>query len=81
MLGEDHSLLKEFPEHQETILALTKSDQGFAADTKNYNALDKEIRVLELNGSPIEDTEMHQLKHDRAALKDSLHQRIVSASK
>ncbi len=81
MLGEDHSLLKEFPEHQETILALTKSDESFAADTKSYNALDKEIRVLELNGSPIEDTEMHQLKHDRAALKDSLHQRIVSASK
>ncbi|GAL31908.1 hypothetical protein JCM19240_5339 [Vibrio maritimus] len=37
--------------------------------------------MLELNGSPIEDTEMHQLKHDRAVLKDSLHQRIVSASK
>lgn len=34
MLGEDHSLLKEFPEHQETILALTKSDQALLLTLK-----------------------------------------------
>ncbi len=76
MLGEDHSLAKEFPELLDKITALTGSDEKFAADTKRYNALDKEIRVLELRGGPIDDKAMHQLKHDRAELKDSLYHRL-----
>lgn len=76
MLGEDHSLLKEFPEMAETINQKLKSDEAFASDTKKYNALDKEIRVLELNGAPIDDESMHQMKHDRSVLKDSLYQRL-----
>ncbi|WP_220718656.1 YdcH family protein [Agarivorans litoreus] len=79
MLGEDHSLAKEFPELLDKITALTGSDEKFAADTKRYNALDKEIRVLELRGGPIDDEAMHQLKHDRAELKDSLYLRLKHA--
>lgn len=79
MLGEDHSLIKEFPEYRDTIDHLSQSDQAFAEDTKRYNGLDKEIRELELNSSPIDDQAMHQLKHDRSELKDSLYQRLVSA--
>ncbi|WOT04436.1 YdcH family protein [Shewanella youngdeokensis] len=78
MLGEDHSLLHEFPEYQAVIAQLTKSDATFTKDAKQYNALDKEIRELELNGAPIDDEAMHQLKHDRAQLKDSLYQRLSS---
>ncbi len=77
MLGEDHSLLHEFPEHKERIEQLLGSDENFAKDTKRYNELDKEIRVLELADSPIDDDAMHQLKHDRAVLKDSLYQRLT----
>ncbi|MCL1056788.1 YdcH family protein [Shewanella gelidimarina] len=76
MLGEDHSLLHEFPEHQAIIMERCKSDAAFNKDAKHYNALDKEIRVLELNGAPIDDESMHQLKHDRAELKDSLYMRL-----
>ncbi|WP_371372329.1 YdcH family protein [Thalassotalea aquiviva] len=79
MLGENHSLLKEFPDHKERILKLSKQDETFADAHKKYDALDKEIRILELDGSPIDDAEMHQLKHDRAELKDSLYQRLVEA--
>ncbi len=79
MLGEVHSLLNDFPEHTATINRLTEEDAAFAADNKRYTALDKEIRDLELRGAPIEDTEMHKLKHDRAELKDSLYQRILGA--
>lgn len=78
MLGEDHSLLKEFPEYKDTIAKLINVDDTFAKDTKHYNALDKEIRGLELQDSPIGDESMHQLKQNRAELKDALHQRLVA---
>ncbi|MGB1321590.1 MAG: YdcH family protein [Vibrio gallaecicus] len=77
MLGENHSLLSEFPEMKDAITSLVKADEVFANDMAKYDELDKEIRKLELDGSPIDDGEMHQLKHDRAVLKDSLHQRLV----
>ncbi len=76
MLGEDHSLANEFPDHLDTIKSLVSNDPTFAKETKRYNALDKEIRVLELQGGPIEDESMVQLKLQRAELKDALFQRI-----
>lgn len=81
MLGENHSLLNEFPKSKETIATLVSSDEIFAADTKKYNDLDEEIRKLELSNSPIDDEAMHQLKHERSELKDSLYQRILNAEK
>ncbi|MFA0087520.1 hypothetical protein BCU70_01460 [Vibrio sp. 10N.286.49.C2] len=81
MLGENHSLLKEFPDHHETIVQLIKTDEPFASATKKYDALDKEIRVLELNGAPIDDAAMHQLKHERAVLKDVLHKHLIESEK
>ena len=79
MLGEDHSLTHEFPEHLELIAKLAINDRGFAKEAKRYDTLDKEIRVLELDGAPIDDDAMHQLKHERAVLKDSLYEQIVAA--
>ncbi len=80
MLGEDHSLLNDFPEHKDLIIQLNGNDASFAQDNRRYAALDKEIRTLELRGGPIDDHEMHKLKHDRAELKDSLYQRILGAA-
>ncbi|MEZ9233429.1 YdcH family protein [Vibrio amylolyticus] len=78
MLGESHSLLNDFPELKNVILRLTKQDETFKLDVTQYDTLDKEVRKLELQDSPISDEEMHQLKHDRAVLKDSLYQRLTS---
>jgi uncharacterized protein YdcH (DUF465 family) len=78
MLGENHSLIHEFPEYKDLIVMLSQSNESFAKQTKKYNALDKEIRELELNGAPIDDEAMHQLKHDRAVLKDALYQCLVA---
>lgn len=80
MLGEDHSLLCEFPNQKETILKLQSSDESFADEMKQYDALDKEIRGLELRDSPISDEDMHKLKHDRSVMKDDLYQRILKFS-
>lgn len=79
MLGEDHSLPKEFPEYKDAIAQLVKIDESFAGDANRYNKLDKEIRELELNGAPISDEEMHQKKFERAELKDLLYQRLAEA--
>jgi uncharacterized protein YdcH (DUF465 family) len=81
MLGEDHSLVHEFPEYKDVISKLAKSDKVFAKDTKRYNDLDEHIRELELNDAPIEDDAMHKLKNERAELKDALYQRLVDAKK
>ncbi|MCL1096860.1 YdcH family protein [Shewanella gelidii] len=78
MLGENHSLVNEFPKYQDLIAKLSADDEKFAADTRRYNALDEEIRNLELDGAPIDDEAMHQLKHDRAELKDILYQRLIT---
>ena len=80
MLGEDHSLVSEFPQFKDTIFNLSASNEVFAKDALKYDALDKEIRELELSGSPIDDGAMHELKHQRAELKDSLHQRLVNGN-
>ena len=81
MLGENHSLINDFPEYQDIIAALTESDAVFAKDAEHYNTLDQEIRSLELDGAPVDDEAMHQLKHERAMLKDALYQRLVDAKK
>jgi len=80
MLGENHSLAHEFPDHLDAIAKLMASDEAFAKDATRYDALDKEIRELELNGAPIDDEAMHQLKHERAVLKDALYQRLVDSA-
>lgn len=79
MLGEDHSLTKDFPDYTQTISKLNASNSTFAAKAKQYNEIDKEIRVLELQDSPIDDEAMQQLKHERMILKDWLHQQLTDA--
>lgn len=77
MLGEEHTLAHDFPDLQDVIVRLSEADQKFALDNKYYQSIDKQIRVLELNNSPIDDLTMHQLKLERSELKDSLYRRLV----
>lgn len=76
MLGEDHSLVNEFPTYKAKIVDLNKSDSLFAANAKRYHTLDSQIRTLELNNAPIDDEALHQLKKERAILKDSLFKQL-----
>ncbi|MEP1448199.1 MAG: YdcH family protein [Paraglaciecola sp.] len=80
MLGENHSLKSDFPDFIEQIKSLTENDQNFATQTQEYDALDKEIRGLELQDSPIDDEAMHAKKLRRAALKDQLYQQLLKAN-
>ena len=76
MLGENHSLLCDFPQHKDTINQLNATDSEFAEQAKRYHALDEEIRQLEELSSPTTDEHLHALKHDRALLKDVLYQKL-----
>ncbi len=77
MLGENHSLHHEFPEHHDLIDTLMKEDLHFKKIADEYNALDKEIRTLEQNNSPIDDITLHELKKKRSYLKDEAYQILV----
>jgi len=79
MLGEIHSLVNDFPELEDVVMQLTQTDKTFAKLNEKYNALDREIRGLELDDAPIADASMHSLKHERAELKDKLYQLLLSA--
>lgn len=79
MLGEDHSLLHDFPEYKETIIQLNNSDKAFAEKNQQYNDLDAKIRSLELENNPIDDELMRELKHQRRVLKDELYARLQAA--
>ena len=74
MLGENHSLHHEFPEHHDLIDKLMKEDMHFKKIADEYNALDKEIRTLEQNNSPVEDIALTELKKKRSYLKDEAYQ-------
>jgi len=76
MLGENHSLLNDFPEYQETIARLIKEDETFATENKKYTELDKRIRTLELNNTPTDDETIHEMKQERANLKDILYKKL-----
>ncbi len=80
MLGEDHSLIKEFPTKKEKIVELNKSDPSFATMAERYHWLDSQIRQLELDNAPIDDQALHQLKRERAALKDLLYKQLVNGA-
>lgn len=81
MLGETHSLVADFPEMAELVVRLSEDDEAFAKLNGRYNALDNEIRELELEDSPITDNAMQKLKHERAELKDVLYQSLLKAKK
>jgi uncharacterized protein YdcH (DUF465 family) len=77
MLGESHSILKEFPEYKEVIFRLLKDNLHFSSLSSQYHELDNKIIALEEVGVPISDSEFSQIKMRRAEFKDELYQLIV----
>lgn len=81
MLGENHSIHHEFPEQHTLIEKLMQEDMHFKKIADEYNALDKEIRGIELNESPIEDATFTQMKKRRSHLKDEVYQILIKQPK
>jgi len=74
MLGENHSVHKEFPESKELIDKLMVENLHFHKLVKQYDALDKDIRKLELKNLPIDDMAFKKLKIQRSHLRDEIYQ-------
>lgn len=73
MLGEQHSIHREFPQYRDRINTLMRERLSFREKVEEHDRLDKEIRGLELRENPIADGDMDALKFKRIRLKDEIY--------
>jgi len=74
-----HPILREFPEHKETIKRLKASDESFRKMFEEYHKLDDEIYKIEEDLEYATDQEIDELKMRRAQLKDLIYSQIRQA--
>jgi uncharacterized protein YdcH (DUF465 family) len=75
-----HPILREFPEHRETIKRLKGSDDHFRHLYEEYHRLDDEIYRIEEDIDFATDQEIEELKMRRAKLKDYIYHLVCHAS-
>ena len=76
-----HPLVKEFPEHRETIQWLKVSDEAFRREFDEYHQVDDKVCRIEEQIDFATDQEIDELKMRRAHLKDSLYRRVRAGRK
>jgi uncharacterized protein YdcH (DUF465 family) len=79
MLGENHDLVHELPEHKERIHELKKHDKHFQHLYDKYHDVNNEIIKIEEGIETPSDEFTEKLKKERLHLKDQLLSIIVSA--
>ena len=75
-----HPILREFPEHRETIKRLKAGSDQFRRYFEEYHTLDEAIYRIEEEIEFATDQEMEELKRRRAWLKDRIYDAIVRAT-
>lgn len=78
---EHHDLLRELPDHRETIHALKIGNAHFARLFEKYHELDRAVRNAEERVEATSEEHEEQLKRQRLALKDELHAMILEAER
>ena len=73
MLGENHELAEDFPEHREHITQLLASDDQFAALFGEYQQINNEVVRTEQGFEAHADAYLEGLKMKRVELKDQLY--------
>lgn len=71
-----HPLVKEFPDHRETIQWLKVSDEEFRRQFDEYHQIDDKVCRIEEQIDFATDQETDELKMRRAHLKDNLYRRV-----
>ena len=71
-----HPLLKEFPDHRETIHLLKVRDEEFRRMFDEYHNVDDAVARIEEEVDFATDQETDELKMKRAWLKDQLYSRL-----
>ncbi|HWX21902.1 MAG TPA: YdcH family protein [Candidatus Binatia bacterium] len=74
-----HPILREFPEHRETIRTLKGSNAHFRSVFDEYHRLDDEVYRIEEEIDFATDQEIEELKMRRAKLKDYIYHVIRHA--
>ena len=74
-----HPILREFPEHRETIRRLKGSNEHFRNVFDEYHRLDDEVYRIEEEIDFATDQEIEELKMRRAKLKDYIYHLIRHA--
>ncbi|TAK98770.1 MAG: DUF465 domain-containing protein [Verrucomicrobia bacterium] len=74
-----HPILREFPEHRDTIKRLQTSDHHFRHLYDEYHRLDDSIYRIEEEIDFANDQEIDELKMRRAKLKDYIYHLIKHA--
>lgn len=75
---EHHPLVKEFPEHRETLHHLKLNDPHFARLATDYEEVDKQIVRIEDSVEAASDQRLEDLKKQRLHLKDQLYARLTA---
>jgi uncharacterized protein YdcH (DUF465 family) len=79
MLGEHHSLAREFPEYKDQIHELKVNNPEFAQMFEKYEDIDKEIYRIEMQIENTSDEYLEGLKIKRVKLKDQLYALLQQA--
>ncbi len=74
-----HPILREFPEHRETIRLLKGSSDHFRNIYNEYHRLDDEIYRVEEEIDFATDQEIEEMKMRRAKLKDYIYHLLRNA--
>jgi uncharacterized protein YdcH (DUF465 family) len=74
-----HPILREFPEHRETIKRLKSSNDHFRHLYDEYHRLDDEIYRIEEEVDFATDQEIEESKMRRAKLKDYIYHLLCNA--
>ncbi len=75
-----HPILREFPEHRETIKRLKASCDEFRKLFEEYHSLDEAIYRIEEDIEFATDQETEELKKRRAWLKDQIYRAVTRVS-
>ncbi len=75
-----HPILREFPEHRETIKRLKAASDPFRKAFEEYHSLDEAIYRIEEEIDFATDQETEGLKKRRAWLKDYIYHAIMHAT-
>jgi uncharacterized protein len=75
-----HPILREFPEHRETIRRLKGADEQFRKNFEEYHLLDDAVSRIEEEIDFATDQEIEELKMRRAKLKDYIYHSIRHAT-
>ncbi|ETW12591.1 hypothetical protein ATO8_11254 [Roseivivax marinus] len=79
MTHTPHRLAEDFPDHSADIAALRRSDAHFARLAEEYDQINDDIHLSEINVQPLEDMEEVLKRKERAKLKDAIYAMLTRA--